>query len=113
MATSKWPGKSGKEYIFEVYDSGSVPDSLPSGGGNYIFVKQGEGSKKALYIGRTGNFKTRPVGPGHEKWSCAKGEGLNKVHVRREADENERKRIENDLLARRDPPCNRQQQSTS
>ena len=106
MATSKWKGKSGKEYTFGVYDSDSVPDDLPSGGGNYIFVKRGADSKTALYIGETGNLKGRPVGPKHEKWSCAEDRGMNKVHIRRLSDQEVRKEVEADLLADRNPPCN-------
>ena len=52
---------------------------------------------KALYIGKTGSFKRRFDGD-HEKWMDALDLGFSYVHILPVDEENERKRIEKQLI---------------
>ena len=89
--------KDGDEHIFEVYPAGTRFRQIP---GVYVFmrrdVNQRSGCGDILYIGSTVSFKQRPV-----NW------GMTHVCVMEVLDEDNRKSIEVALIAKYDPPLNK------
>ena len=98
-----WQGKSGKGYSYQVYNLNTDWNDAP---GNYIFAKKVPAGWAPIYIGETTSFKKRI--PGHEKWPCVRRYGATHIHAHTNADAKARKDEEKDLLARFDPPCNKE-----
>ena len=103
--TIEWPGKSGKNYKYWIYEIG---ESLKDAPGNYIFAKESSpGNWTPVYIGETGSLADRL--PDHEKLPCVSRNGGTHVHAHlSSADDDVRRREEADLIARWDPPCNKE-----
>jgi hypothetical protein len=76
--------------------------------GNYIFVKEtSPNCWIPLCIGETESLKKR-LG-GHEKLRCVRRNGGTHIHAHTaSASEQDRKEEEADLLAKWDPPCNKE-----
>lgn len=91
-------------YDFIVYEPNTIWNEV---GGVYIFcgVNESLGQWTPLYVGQTGNFRTRI--PSHEKWSQALALGATRVHARAEVLEDDRVSIERRLIREFDPPLNR------
>ena len=104
QTTCNWQGASGKLYSYTIYSLNTQWNDVP---GNYIFAKQVPGGWQPLYIGETQSFKTRI--PNHEKWPCVRRYGVTHIHAHRnDGGTAARKAEETDLLARFDPPCNKE-----
>jgi len=103
--TIMWAGASGKEYKYWIYPIGTPFEDSP---GNYIFAKETAPHRwSALYIGETHSLKDRLSN--HEKMPCVKRYGGTHVHVHKaSAEEKTRRAEESDLLAKWDPPCNKE-----
>ena len=72
-----WPGKSGKEYKYQVYPLSATFDPVP---GDYIYAKQSEdGSWIPLYVGQTRDLRQRLEG--FEKQALAIQNGATHIHV--------------------------------
>ncbi len=107
IADATFKGKTGS-YSFEVYP---VDTSFKAVGAVYIFTKRvvnpdGKGTHTLLYIGQTESLKDRI--PDHEKWPCAKKNGVNCICVHRDDNEESRLAKETDLRAEHSTPCNDQ-----
>ena len=101
--TCTWPGKSGKKYEYSMHAIGT---SFKAEGGNYIFAKAlGDGKHRALYVGQTENLRGR-LQPSHEKWPCAKQNGMTHIHAHLNASKAARLAEERDLLGNMEPVCN-------
>lgn len=96
-----WPGASGKQYTYEVYNLNS---KVPPIAGNYIFARRNGLSWQAIYVGEASNFAERI--PHHEKWECAEINGVTNIHIRVNADDAARRNEESDLIRGTRPPCN-------
>ncbi|MYE34668.1 MAG: GIY-YIG nuclease family protein [Gemmatimonadales bacterium] len=96
MSQVTWSG-----YIFNVH---SPDSSFPARGGVYVFDKGYEFNKKAYYVGQTSNLRDRLSG--HEKWDDAEDLGATHIHIRLEAIESTRLRIEREIIDEYDPPLN-------
>lgn len=103
--TIMWPGASGKTYKYWIYPIGASFKDSP---GNYIFAKKtADGDWTPVYIGETGNLKDRLSN--HEKMPCVERYGGTHVHVHvSSADKKTRTAEESDLVAKWDPPCNKE-----
>ena len=104
LRTSKWTGQPGREYMYWIYEIGTVFSAEPA---NYIFARErSAGNHEAVYVGQTGDLSERfdrhPVMP---RIGLS---GATHIHVHKN-DDGRRARIaeQNDLIARWDPPCNR------
>ncbi len=107
IANATFKGAKG-EYSFEVYPANQTFNSV---GAVYIFTKRvvgadGKGTHTLLYIGETGDLSARI--PAHEKWPCAKRNGVNCICVHRDDGERSRLLKEADLRAGNTTPCNEQ-----
>ena len=99
-----WPGASGKQYRYWIYPIGTSFKDSP---GNYIFAKETSSGWTPIYIGETDSLKDRLSN--HEKMPCVKRHGGTHVHVHTSSsDEQTRRAEESDLLAKWDPPCNKE-----
>ncbi len=103
--TIMWPGASGKEYKYWIYPIGTSFKDTP---GNYIFAKEtAPGRWTPVYIGETDSLKDRLSN--HEKMPCVQRHGGTHVHAHTSsADAKTRRAEESDLLAKWDPPCNKE-----
>ncbi len=103
--TIMWPGASRKEYEYWIDDMNSSFKDEP---GNYIFAKEtSPGRWTPIYIGETESLKDRLSN--HEKLPCVKRYGGTHIHAHTTpGGEKARKAEEADLLAKWDPPCNKQ-----
>jgi len=103
--TVMWAGASGKQYKYWVSD---MDVSFKDEPGNYIFAKETSGGRwSAIYIGETESLKKRLSD--HEKLPCVKQYGGTHIHNHTNpGGEKVRKAEETDLLAKRDPPCNKE-----
>jgi hypothetical protein len=103
--TIKWPGKSGKEYLYHIYPIGS---SFKEEAGNYAFAKQnGQGQWLPVYFGQTVNLNQR-LGS-HEKEDCATRNGATHIHAHLNSQgEATRLEEERDLIRHWQPACNEQ-----
>ncbi len=103
--TFMWPGVSGTEYKYWIYNIGQSFQDDPA---NYIFAKEtSPGSWTPLYIGQTESLKDRLCG--HDKLECVKRHGGTHIHAHKNAGgENVRKAEEADLIAKWNPSCNKQ-----
>lgn len=107
ITDATFKGKTG-QYTFEVY---TADTSFNAVGGVYIFSKravdtEGKGSHTFLYIGQTDSLKDRISN--HEKWPCARRNGVNCICVHRDGSEDSRLAKEADLRAAHSTPCNDQ-----
>ena len=107
LGTYIWTGASGREYVYTRYRTNTRWDA---GSANYICAKMGNSlygdSFDPKYIGETENLKKRL--PNHEKWPCCNRNGVNEIHINREAKSlEERQKQEADLVERYAPLCNR------
>lgn len=94
-------GGSGLEYTFEVYP---IATRFPDIGTVYIFTKREGNGYTALYIGQTAELGTRIAT--HEQWGCVSLHGVDSICIYRMNNEATRRRIESDLLAGIQTPCN-------
>ena len=107
IANATFKGKMGS-YSFEVY---STDTSFNAVGAVCVFTKRtvgsdGKGTHSFIYIGQTDLLKGRI--PNHEKWPCAKRNGVNCICVHRDDNEKSRLAKETDLRAGNSTPCNDQ-----
>ena len=73
---------------------------------NHICAKTVGNTAYAKYIGETGNLQERM--PDHEKWPCCNRNGVNEIHINRDAiSAEERRQQEADLVRSQNPPCNK------
>ena len=108
MRRHNWYGRSGRGYVFEVFDLGAVLAREP---GVYIFARLAEDDYfDPLYVGECENLDGR-AGRGldaHHRIDAVRHAGATHVHARAAADDAEiRRSIERDLRMRLHPPCNR------
>ena len=98
----KWTGKSGKEYIYEIYPISTNWNDVAA---NYIFAKStGPTTWEPVYIGETHSLKERL--PNHNELPCIGRHGGSHVHVHQNANKHVRLAEEADLLANNISPCN-------
>lgn len=98
----KWTGKSGKEYMYNVY---SIDTTWNDVAGNYIFAKKANSNTwSAVYIGETESFKDRL--PNHNELPCIRRNGGTHIHVHVNQDSQARLTEEQDLLSNYTTPCN-------
>lgn len=106
VANITMTGKSGKRYAFVTYSKDH--DKFEDVSAVYIFVKRFENAGKyhqvALYIGETGELKTRLAN--HEKKPDVEKLGYTDISVMLVNGERERKDIETDLIKAKRPLCN-------
>jgi len=104
--TFTWHGASGKQYEYWVYEIGA---SFKNEAGNYIFAKRNTAGKwTPVYIGETKSLKER-LTSNHEKLPCVKKYGGTHIHAHTTpAGEQARKAEEADMIAKWDPPCNKE-----
>ncbi len=103
--TIMWPGVSGKKYRYRIYPIGTSFKDEP---GNYIFAREtSPGRWTPIYIGETESLRDRLAN--HEKLPCVERHGGTHVHVHTSSLSAQLRRAEeSDLLARWDPPCNKE-----
>jgi len=103
--TIMWPGASGTKYKYWIHP---INASFKDSPGNYIFAKETSPDRwTPIYIGETDSLKDRLSN--HEKMPCVKRYGGTHIHAHiSTADEKVRRAEESDLLAKWDPPCNKQ-----
>jgi hypothetical protein len=99
-------GASGVLYKFTVHPWGTVFKAV---GAVYCVTKRtpksdGGGSHDLIYIGETGDLSERF--DAHHKAACMERHGANCICIHVERDVQVRLRMEADLLAEHDPPCN-------
>ena len=99
-------GESGRKYAFNAYEYDTEFQAI---GAVYVLTKRveeadGSYSHGAIYVGETGNLSTRF--DNHHKETCFQTYGADCKCVRSEADEEQRRTIESDLIGAYDPPCN-------
>lgn len=93
-------------HVFDVYDPYAT--TWNDVGGIYVFARHYGWGAWALYIGKTGSFKERPLGTGHERWWDAVRAGATHIHAMPVFDETSRRWIESRLIRDHTPPLNRQ-----
>ena len=103
--TIMWPGASGKEYKYWIYRIGTTFKDTP---GNYIFAKESSpGRWTPIYIGETESLRDRLSN--HDKMPCVKRHGGTHIHAHTTSGgQDVRRAEESDLLAKWDPPCNKE-----
>lgn len=108
MTTVTWPGRSRREYTFELHPIGTNFLDLP---GVYVFCRPSSpGFMEALYVGETDSFQdrlhTRLVD--HDGYKRACRAQASHVAVMRVGNPTQRLWIETDLRHGLDPVCNLQ-----
>jgi len=103
--TIMWPGASGKEYKYWI---APIDSSFKDEPGNYIFAKEtSPGQWTPIYIGET--VSLRDSLSNHDKLPCVKRHGGTRIHTHTAAGRQAVRRAEeSDLLAKWDPPCNKE-----
>ncbi len=107
LSNVRFTGESGQIYTFTAF---SWDTNFEEDFGAVYFVTErsqksdGGYSHKRIYVGETGDLSSRF--DSHHKQSCFDREGANCICVYEEQDEDERPLIEQDLLAKYNPPCN-------
>lgn len=98
-----WPGRSGKEYSYEIFPLDASFQPLP---GNYIYAKQNEeGQWVPIYIAQTRDLHQRLEG--HVRLDDAVQNGATHLHAHYcAAGQAARCSEERDLLLRWQPVCN-------
>ena len=99
-------GKSGNKYEFEVYPRVTAFNPV---GAVYLVTKRtkksdGTGTHEFLYVGETGDLRTRF--DSHHKEDCFDEKGGNCICIHRDGSEKSRLAKESDLLEARNWPCN-------
>lgn len=95
-------GRSGAKYEFQVYPWGTNFKAL---GAVYAVLKATSGTTYAvLYVGETGNLSERF--DDHHKAVCFDRHGRTHIAVCVEPSHDVRLRVEQDLVANYNPPCN-------
>ncbi|MEZ5937455.1 MAG: GIY-YIG nuclease family protein [Hyphomonadaceae bacterium] len=92
----RWRGESGRRYMFRsVLTKHGIPDDS---GGIYVFVRRRLAFfLEPLYVGKAANLRSRLLG--HEKWGTAWWVlGATERHIMRVETEEERRKIEEDLI---------------
>ncbi len=103
--TIRWPGISGKEYVYFIYPRGTTFDAGQPG--NYVHaIETSPGRFKPVYIGQSNDLNRRLTT--HDQQSCVDSLGATYVHVHVNAGENARLAEEEDLIRRWQPACNTQ-----
>jgi len=99
-----WPGASGKEYKYWI---SPIDSSFKDEPGNYIFAKEtSPGRWTPIYIGESESLEDRLAN--HDKLPCVKRHGGTHIHAHTSGGESVRKAEESDLIAKWDPPCNKE-----
>jgi hypothetical protein len=103
MEKIKWVGKSGRAYMYNVYEISVKFRKIPA---NYIIAcGTGVNKWKPIYIGETADLSERL--DTHHKISCIRENRATHIHVHRnEAGEQARLAEEADLISRWHPVCN-------
>ena len=104
--TVTFTGKSGSKYTFKAYTMG---EECKDESGIYIFAKRtiqtnGLGSYVPVYIGRAKSFESRFYN--HHKDDCIDKNKANAICLMNVSKEEERVRIETDLLSAYNTKCN-------
>jgi hypothetical protein len=106
LGTVTLTGASGTEYMFNVYPCGTKFETF---GAVYYVSKRteqpdGTGSHAEIYIGQAKDMSG--VFENHPKESCFEKHNANCISVREDSHEDERLKIEKDLIEAYKPPCN-------
>lgn len=98
-------GQSGADYEFELY---TLDTNFNAVGGIYAFVRLIENNAKCsrIYCGKTEDLSTRFQN--HHKQDEIEGHKANAIGILRVNTEEERTKIEIDILENNDFPCNDQ-----
>ena len=101
--TINWPGKSGKKYLYWIYEIGTSFTAKP---GNYIFAKQTKPNTwSPIYIGQTSDLSERLEN--HNEMPCIKRNGDTHIHAHTNSGgEEARLTEESDLISEWSPVCN-------
>ena len=104
-ATINLTGISGRVYTFEIYP---IDTTIKPVGAVYVFTSarpnaNGGHIHNIVYIGQTGNLNERLSY--HHKEGCIDRNGANRICIRVTPNESDRLRIEADLIAKYQPPC--------
>jgi len=102
QGTVIWKGKSGKTYEFEVWGKNTTWNEVACV--YTVTRKLADGRYGCIYIGETDNMRNRFSG--HENESCFDRHNWTHVCTYRENNSDERLRIEADILANYNWPCN-------
>lgn len=105
MSTTIWEfvGNSGNAYRGYAY---SLNGPIPPIAGVYIVTRTNFNRQEVVYIGQSDDIKRRFSN--HEKLICMKQNGGSYITIIGAPQEDERYRIEKDLILRYYPPCNEQ-----
>ncbi len=106
IGTMKVSGKSGTEYAFDLYPTGTTFKPL---GAVYIITMRvakptGGGTHTYIYVGETGDLSTRF--DGHHKQECFDNNEVNCIGIHLDDSEDSRLSKESDLHEGHDWPCN-------
>lgn len=106
IGTMKVAGKSGTEYSFDLYPTGTSFKAL---GAVYVITKRtakqgGGGEHTYLYVGETGDLSTRF--DDHHKQECFNDHDANCIGIHLDDSEKSRLSKEDDILAGHKWPCN-------
>jgi predicted GIY-YIG superfamily endonuclease len=96
-----WPLSQYETIDMDVLD---INANWNDSGGIYIFAYVTEGSWQAAYVGQTNNFKVRLLS--HDRWRNAVGMGATHVHAVAIDSEEDRDRVERQLIQHLQPPLN-------
>lgn len=103
-------GRSGRIYTLNQYsfdDFDDVKGTLPEYGGIYVFTRTSQSaSHSPVYCGKADNFRTRFYN--HHAEPCIRSNNANRISIMREDREDERTRIETDILEKYNFTCNTQ-----
>jgi predicted GIY-YIG superfamily endonuclease len=102
-ATLTLKGASGTNYQFAVYTSDTVWNANVACV-YYMSKRDNTGTHTKIYVGETGDMKTRHVD--HHKQECFDRHGCNAISILQEGNGQRRVQIETDLIKALDPPCN-------
>ena len=99
----RWRGETGRKYWFNIT---LTDEGLPKEGGIYIFVRRRFAFfLEPLYVGKAASLRGRCVG--HERWGEAWWiRGVTERHVMVVKTEDQRRRIEEDLIRGLKPRMN-------
>lgn len=106
VSTVTFHGKSGAEYLFEVWH---LDQTFNEVGAVYAVTRrylnaEGNYSYYIIYVGETGDLSTRFEN--HHKADCFTEHKANCICTHRENDEDKRLAVEDDLIRHPNPPCN-------
>jgi hypothetical protein len=103
MATLTITGKSGKQYVFTIYD---INTNFKAVGGLYLFTRllENKTTHKYIYLGITNDLSTRFNN--HHKEDCIKKNGETHISIYLESNQTARENAEKDILAAINTTCN-------